>query len=55
MSRTHSHADPALRGSGLTNAAVAAVLVGSVAFFVLRGARTAPEPARCGRLSLIHI
>ena len=45
MSRTHSHPDPALRGSGLTNAAVAAVLVGSVAFFVLRGSRSVPEPA----------
>lgn len=45
MSRTHSHAESALRGSGLSNAAVAVVLVGSVAFFVLRGARTAPEPA----------
>ncbi len=45
MSRTHAHAHPARRGSGLTNAAIALVLVGSVAFFVLRGSRSASESA----------
>ncbi|MEE2940401.1 MAG: hypothetical protein VX460_08455 [Planctomycetota bacterium] len=44
MSRIHAHADVARRGAGLTNAAVAAVLVGSVAFFVLRGSRSSPAP-----------
>ena len=45
MSRNRSHSHPGQRGSGLTNAAVAVVLLGSVAFFVLRGSRSAPEPA----------
>lgn len=45
MKRNRSHAPAARRGSSLTNLAVAAVLVGSVAFFVLRGSSSAPEPA----------
>ena len=45
MKRNRSHAQAARRGSSLTNLAVAAVLVGSVAFFVLRGSSSAPEPA----------
>lgn len=45
MTRPIAHrAVAARRGSTLSNVAVALVLLGSVAFFVLRGSKSAPEP-----------